>query len=59
MPTYQFKCKKEECGDIQTVRQKYEDEPPKCKKCESETKRIISRSSFVLRGNGWFNTGGY
>ena len=59
MPTYNFKCKNEECLHVQTLIQKYEDDPPKCDKCESETERAISKTSFILKGNGWFDKGGY
>jgi len=59
MPTYNFKCKKENCEEITTKRQKFEDPPPPCPKCEGDTERTISKSSFVLKGSGWFKTGGY
>lgn len=57
MPTYVFKCKK--CEHKQTSIQKFNDPPPKCEKCESKTERAIAQSTFVLKGKGWFNTGGY
>jgi len=57
MPIYTFKCKK--CGEETKKLQKYEDAPPACPKCEGETERAPSKSSFVLKGPGWFNTGGY
>jgi len=57
MPSYVFKCKK--CGHKQNAIQKYEDTPPKCEKCGSDTERAIAQSNFVLKGKGWFNTGGY
>lgn len=57
MPSYVFKCKK--CEHKQSALQKFDDPPPKCEKCESETERAIAKSTFVLKGKGWFNTGGY
>lgn len=57
MPTYVFKCKK--CEEKKTVRQKYDDPAPKCDKCTQDMERAVAQSSFVLKGKGWFNTGGY
>lgn len=57
MPVYNFKCISCEC--ITTKTQKFEDSAPPCKKCDAETKRTLSKSSFVLKGKGWFKTGGY
>lgn len=59
MPMYVFKCKKEDCGHTQSKRQKHEDPPPPCEKCEGEMERAIGQSSFILKGGGWFKTGGY
>ena len=59
MPMYNFKCTDPECGEITPKLQKYEDPNPPCKKCEKPTERVLSQSSFVLKGPGWFNTGGY
>jgi putative FmdB family regulatory protein len=44
------------------VQQKINDKPiEKCPKCKEDTaKRLISGGSgFVLKGSGWFNSGGY
>jgi putative FmdB family regulatory protein len=59
MPIYNFKCKKTECEGEVTKTQKYSDEPPPCPKCQGETERAVAQTSFVLKGPGWFNTGGY
>jgi len=59
MPIYTFKCKKEGCGEEQKKLQKYHDLPPPCIKCQGETERAVSQTSFHLKGPGWFNTGGY
>lgn len=59
MPRYSFKCKDTNCQHTQTKQQKYEDAPPVCEKCSGETERVISQSSFILKGSGWFKTGGY
>lgn len=57
MPTYVFKCKK--CEQKKTVIQKFDDPAPKCDKCTQDMERAIAQTSFVLKGKGWFNTGGY
>jgi putative FmdB family regulatory protein len=59
MPMYTFKCKNPECNEEVTKMQKFDDPEPPCAKCEGETERKVSKSSFVLKGPGWFNTGGY
>ena len=58
--TYEYKCK--ECGHLWEEFQSIKDEAteicPKCKKKSAE--RLISGgSSFLLKGGGWFKTGGY
>lgn len=59
MPIYVFKCKDEKCDQRQQKLQSFEAPPPPCTKCNGETEREMSKSSFVLKGPGWFNTGGY
>lgn len=53
---YEFKCKNchitEEVLPI-TSKQ----ETTKCKICGSEAKRIISKSTFILKGKGWEKDG--
>jgi len=58
MPMYLFKCKNPECGHTQNKKQKYEDAPPPCEKCEGEMERGVASSSFILKGGGWFKTSG-
>ena len=60
MPTYEYKCV--ECEYHWEENQKMNDDPIKaCPKCNKDSaKRLISGGSgFVLKGNGWFNSGGY
>jgi putative FmdB family regulatory protein len=59
MPMYAYKCKKEECKEEVTKLQKFDDPPPPCPKCEGEMERQMGSSSFILKGSGWFKTGGY
>lgn len=55
MPLYDFKCT--ECEHVFEIIQKYIDPNPKCKECGEPTIRIISRTSFALKGNGWYKDG--
>jgi len=55
MPIYEYVCDK--CGTLLEVVQKMSDRPlSRCKKCGGKLERIISRSSFVLKGSGWYVT---
>jgi len=52
MPVYEYECPK--CKDIKeiiTIRS--EDKKVICDKCDLEMKKIISGSSFILKGIGW------
>src|SRR5262249_53484938 len=54
MPIYEYVCEK--CGKLNDVLQKVSDPPPeRCNGCGAKGKltKIVSRSSFVLRGGGW------
>ncbi len=54
MPTYEYKCGK--CGTIE-VTQKITDRPlKKCPDCGCKVKKLISQSSFHLKGSGWYAT---
>ena len=51
MPLYEFGC--EECGQVVEALQKYDDPAPGCEQCSTDMKRLISRTSFTLKGDGW------
>jgi len=56
IPTYEYKCSA--CG-IEFEKEQRISEPAEaeCPACGStETKRLISLSSFVLKGTGWYVT---
>lgn len=55
MPIYDYACKA--CGHEFEREQRIHDAPVrKCPKCgKLQAKRLISRTSFVLKGGGWFN----
>ncbi|RKX59773.1 MAG: zinc ribbon domain-containing protein [Thermodesulfobacteriota bacterium] len=55
MPIYEYECQK--CGARFEVWQKITDEPLKtCEKCGGPLLKLISESSFILKGTGWYVT---
>ena len=55
MPIYEYRCTS--CGDLSEVLQKVHDKPlTKCKKCGGKLEKLISRTSFQLKGSGWYVT---
>ena len=56
MPIYEYRC--QGCDDHFEVMQKVGDRRLRtCKKCSGKLEKLISRTSFQLRGGGWFNSG--
>jgi putative FmdB family regulatory protein len=55
MPTYEYQCGK--CEREFEVEQRITDDPIKtCPHCRSrQVKKLISRTSFVLKGSGWYS----
>lgn len=55
MPIYEYKCSK--CGEIFEAFQKVTDLPlTACKFCKGKVEKLISHSSFQLKGSGWYLT---
>jgi putative FmdB family regulatory protein len=55
MPIYEYQC--EHCGRLEEVLQKSTDQPlTRCHQCEGKLHKIISQSSFHLKGSGWYVT---
>ena len=55
MPIYEYECSK--CGRIDEVLQRFSDKPlTKCKYCSGKLHKLISHSSFHLKGTGWYIT---
>ena len=55
MPTYEYECSK---GHRFEVEQSMRDPALKrCKLCRSKAQRLISASSFILKGGGWYSDG--
>lgn len=54
MPIYEYQCRK--CGHFE-VTQKITDKPlSRCPSCKGKVKKLISNSSFQLKGSGWYIT---
>ncbi len=55
MPIYDYQCQK--CGhEFEKEQRIVEDPIKKCPACKSnKAKRLISKTSFVLKGGGWYN----
>jgi len=46
-----------QCGKIDEVLQKFSDKPQKkCHHCSGKLQKLISHSSFHLKGTGWYVT---
>ncbi|MCD6294788.1 MAG: zinc ribbon domain-containing protein [Deltaproteobacteria bacterium] len=55
MPIYEYECDK--CGNHVEVLQKFTDPPIlECEQCHAGMKKLISHSSFHLKGTGWYVT---
>ncbi|MCX7913456.1 MAG: zinc ribbon domain-containing protein [Thermodesulfovibrionales bacterium] len=55
MPIYEFKCL--QCGKHFEVMQRFNEQNPKsCPDCEGEVRKLISNTSFILKGTGWYAT---
>jgi len=55
MPIYEYECLS--CREVHEKIQKFADEPLTiCPKCGGKLKKLISNTSFVLKGTGWYKT---
>ena len=54
MPIYEYQCNK--CGVIEVTQRITEKALTKCPTCKSKVKRLISNTSFQLKGTGWYIT---
>jgi putative FmdB family regulatory protein len=55
MPIYEYECTK--CGQQTEIWQKFSDPPvTKCEACNGKMKKLISQSTFHLKGTGWYVT---
>ena len=56
MPIYEYKCGK--CKKLFEYLQKFSDDPKEeCEECEGNLTKVLSTSSFSLKGSGWYKDG--
>jgi putative FmdB family regulatory protein len=55
MPTYEYGCAT--CGTYEVEQRITEAPLQACPSCGAATQRLISRTSFALRGGGWHSDG--
>jgi putative FmdB family regulatory protein len=55
VPIYEYQCTK--CGEVFEAFQTITDDPlSQCKFCNAKVEKLISQSSFQLKGSGWYLT---
>jgi putative FmdB family regulatory protein len=54
MPIYEYQCRK--CGIIEVTQRITQKALTKCPTCKSKIKKLISNTSFQLKGTGWYIT---
>ena len=54
MPIYEYQCEK--CGTFETTQRITEKPLGKCPTCRGKVKKLISNTSFQLKGTGWYIT---
>lgn len=55
MPIYEYECTR--CGSIEEALQKFSDKPlTKCRHCRGKLTKLVSQSTFHLKGSGWYVT---
>ena len=55
MPIYEYECSK--CGKTSEVMQRFSDPPLKeCAHCHGKLRKLVSMSTFHLKGSGWYTT---
>ena len=56
MPVYEYECT--ECQSVIELQQKISDPPlASCPECEGPVRKLMSMSSFQLKGGGWYADG--
>jgi len=54
MPIYEYQCEK--CGTFEVTQRITEKSLSKCPTCKNKVKKLISNTSFQLKGTGWYVT---
>jgi putative FmdB family regulatory protein len=54
MPIYEYQCEK--CGEFEITQRITEPPLKKCPTCKRKVRKLISNTSFQLKGSGWYVT---
>lgn len=54
MPIYEYKCRR--CGNFEVTQRITEKPLSRCPTCKGKVKKLISNTSFQLKGTGWYIT---
>jgi putative FmdB family regulatory protein len=54
MPIYEYRCPK--CGDFDVMQKITEKPLRKCPTCKGKVTKLVSNTSFQLKGSGWYLT---
>jgi putative FmdB family regulatory protein len=54
MPIYEYRCEK--CGEFEHTQRITEPALQRCPTCKRKVQRLISNTSFQLKGSGWYVT---
>lgn len=54
MPIYEYSCQK--CGIVEVTQRITQKALTKCPTCKNKVKKLISNTSFQLKGTGWYVT---
>ncbi len=54
MPIYEYQCQK--CGTFEATQRITDKSLAKCPTCKGKVKKLISNTSFQLKGTGWYVT---
>ncbi len=54
MPIYEYQC--ENCGHFELTQKITENPLKRCPTCKGKVKKLISNTSFQLKGTGWYLT---
>lgn len=54
MPIYEYECN--DCGVFELTQRITEPALKRCPTCKGKVERLISNTSFVLKGSGWYAT---
>lgn len=55
MPIYEYRC--DECGNVfEELQKDFSEHAATCPLCNGQSQRIMSNTSFILKGSGWYVT---